>query len=456
MKSKYKIILLLVISSTLLLLLFGASIYYFQSKYSYNDFYKRLETRARLAGKYFSEANRSDADALKRLRNDHLEKLADEMEYIIPDKGVNELEQTAIAYRIPSPFLSQVHQGFRAQYQDKDLFYYGIRYKAAKGGFIVVVSARNDYAAHYLDLLRNLLVAAGIISVLIITYLSFYFSRYIFNPIRKITDEVNRISSDNFHLRLEDDKNDKEINELISTFNNLLNRIETTFETHKNFISNASHEFGTPLTAIIGEADVTLLKTRSAEEYQDALHKILLQAERLNKVSQSLLFLAQTGYRENKLALGILRGDELIFQAKEIMDQLLPSNNIRIDFSLLPEDHVKLKIYGNKELLTLALTNILNNACKYSDNKPVMVSIASTNQELVLVVRDEGIGIPEEDMPYIYDPFYRAANVQHYEGYGIGLPLTRNIIKIHKGRLQISSVKNEGVTVMITLPLAKI
>jgi signal transduction histidine kinase len=196
------------------------------------------------------------------------------------------------------------------------------------------------------------------------------------------------------------------------------------------------------------------MKEHSTEEYKDSLQRILNQAERLNKISQSLLFLAQTGYKGNKLSFDIIRTDELVLQSKELMNQLIPQNNIQIDFNLLPENPVKLKTLGNKELLILAFTNILTNACKYSNNKPVIVSLASTNNEILLIFKDAGIGIPASDMQYIYDPFYRASNTQTYDGYGIGLPLTQNIIKLHKGTLNISSEEHKGVTVRINLPIA--
>jgi len=303
-------------------------------------------------------------------------------------------------------------------------------------------------------LLKKVLFVGGFISILLIIYLTYLFSKRFFDPIDKIITKVNSISTDNIHLRLDEIKNTDEIKRLSTTFNNLLNRIEIAFETNKNFISNASHEFGTPLTAIIGEADVALLKDRTPEEYKEALQKILKQSERLNKISQSLLFLAQIGYKENKFNYVILRTDELILQANEIMNQLIPKNNIKIDFELLPENPKKLKVMGNKDLLMLAITNIMTNACKYSSNKPVIVSLASTNNEIVMIIKDQGIGIPESELPFIFDPFFRASNTAAYDGYGIGLPLTQNIIKIHKGELSIKSVLNIGVTVQIKLPIA--
>lgn len=453
MSSIRKITLILIATISLLLLFFGSSVYYFQYQYSYTDFYKRLQTRVRVAEKYYFDQNKSDAQILKKLREEQLEKLSDENEYIIPLTSANDLQGIATQKKLPLPFLKSIYSEQTAKYQMDDVFYYGARYNKSNISYLIIFSAKNYYATHHLKLLRNVLIGSGFISIAIIIYLSYFFSKRIFDPINQIITKVNSISSDNIHLRLDEVRDTGEINELATTFNSLLNRIEIAFETNKNFISNASHEFSTPLTTIIGEADVALMKERSSSEYKDTLQRILNQAERINKISQSLLFLAQTGYKENKLKFDITRTDELILKSKEIMNQLIPQNNIQIDFNLLPENPLKLKVFGNKELLLLAFTNILTNACKYSSNKPVLISLASTNDEVIIVFKDQGIGIPESEIKFIYDPFYRATNTKAYDGYGIGLPLTRNIIKIHKGQLNVSSVEHQGVTVQIKIPI---
>eukprot|EP01137_Pigoraptor_chileana_P033953 Opistho-2@25771 len=290
--------------------------------------------------------------------------------------------------------------------------------------------------------------------ILIVAIFSFYFSKHIFDPIRDITVKVKQISTENIHLRLENniDKS-SEISELTSTFNELLNRIETAFETQKNFISNASHELGTPLTTIIGEADFSLLKPRTSEEYIAAIKNILQQAERLNEITKSLLFLAQTGYKGKAITFEMVRIDEIIWETKSLIDKLNPNNKILVDLRLLPEDPKKLKVKGNQQLLHLAFANILSNACKYSNNKPVTVHIASSNSQVVIMVEDQGIGIPASEIAYIYDPFFRASNTNLFEGYGIGLPLTRNIVYLHKGDLIVSSQVNVGTKVQIRIPL---
>jgi len=454
MNSIRKITILLIISISLILFFLGSSVYYFLSNYSYADFYKRLEVSVSVAEKRHFESNQKYAQVLKNIKEEHLELLSDEKEYILYCPNATEIKQLAETNSLPIKLLNLVYTQQFANFQKDDIFYYGKKRETPKGFYFVIVSAKNYYNSHHLILLKKVLFVGGFISILLIIYLTYLFSKRFFDPIDKIITKVNSISTDNIHLRLDDIKNTDEIKRLTTTFNNLLNRIEIAFETNKNFISNASHEFGTPLTAIIGEADVTLLKDRTPEEYKEALQKILNQSERLNKISQSLLFLAQIGYKQNKFNYTLLRTDELILQANEIMNHLIPKNNIKIDFELLPENPKKLKVMGNKDLLMLAITNIMTNACKYSSNKPVIVSLASTNNEIVMIFKDQGIGIPESELPFIYDPFFRASNTAAYDGYGIGLPLTQNIIKIHKGELVINSVLHKGVTVQVKLPIA--
>jgi signal transduction histidine kinase len=454
MNSIRKISVLLISAISILLFFLGSSVYFYLSNYTYADFYKRLEARVSVAEKYQFESNQRDAQVLKNIRNEHLELLSDEKEYILYCPNTSAIKQLADSNSLPIDFLNIVSSQQFANFQKDDIFYYGKIRKSTEGFYFIIVSAKNYYNSHHLILLKKVLFTGGFIAILIIIYFTYLFSLNFFNPIRKIISKVNSISTDNIHLRLDDNQNSVEINQLATTFNNLLNRIEIAIETNKNFISNASHEFGTPLTAIMGEADVALLKDRTPIEYQETLQKILKQSERLNKISQSLLFLAQIGYKENKFNYTILRTDELILQANEIMNQLIPENNIKIDFELLPENPKKLKVMGNKDLLMLAITNIMTNACKYSSNKPVIVSLASTNNEIVMIFKDQGIGIPESELPYIYDPFFRASNTAAYDGYGIGLPLTQNIIKIHKGELIINSVLHKGVTVQVKLPIA--
>ncbi|HOY16531.1 MAG TPA: HAMP domain-containing sensor histidine kinase [Haliscomenobacter sp.] len=398
-----------------------------------------------------------NAEAFKTIREQYFEKLEQERQYVFEVNATSTLSQAAKKFQLPLYFLKSVLKEGKTTSNDGNTFYAGIKYNQNNKLYLVVVTAENYYVSHHLRVLRNILFGGMFLIVLIAIYLSIYFSKHIFDPIKQITDKVKQISTENIHLRLEEkDTNNNEISELTATFNDLLNRLETAFETQKNFISNASHELSTPLTSIIGEADVALIKERTVEDYQLAMQNILQQAERLDQITKSLLFLAQTGYKGKKIIFEIVRTDEIIWEVKSLIDRLNPQNHIILDLNLLPEDHKRLKIKGNRQLLQLALANILNNACKYSHNKPVIVYLASSDNQVIIVIKDEGVGIPKEEIAYIYDPFFRASNTHLFEGYGIGLPLARNIIKLHEGQLTLTSEVNVGTTVQIKIPIARI
>ncbi|WP_421800157.1 ATP-binding protein [Haliscomenobacter sp.] len=456
MKTQSKIALLLFFCNLILVLLFGLGVYYFFNKYSFVDFYKRLQTRAIITAKYKLEQDTLNAEAFKTIREKYFEKLEKEQEYVLEVVDAVALNQAASNYKLPLYFLKDVLQKGKSTSNQGNTFYAGIKYQQNSRTHLVVVSAENYYATHHLSFLRSILFGGVFLIVLITILLSIYFSRHVFDPINQIMHKVRQISTENIHLRLEEQDNNNEISALTATFNDLLNRIETAFETQKNFISNASHELSTPLTAIIGEADVALIKERKVEDYQVVLQNILLQAERLDQITKSLLFLAQTGYKGKKIIFEIVRMDEVLWEVKTLIDRMNPQNQVTLDLNLLPEDHKKLKVNGNRQLLQLALANIFNNACKYSHNKPVIVYIASSNDQVIIVIKDQGVGIPAAEMPFIYDPFFRASNTQLFEGYGIGLPLTRNILKLHDGTLTVSSEVNVGTSVQIKLPIASI
>lgn len=456
MKTQFKIALMLILTSLIMLLFFGGSIYYFLYNYSFADFYKRLKTRATIAAQYRFDGDNINTESFKLLREKHLEKLDEEKELVIAINADTTLSDAAKLTNLPISFINNIFKKGLDNLQKEETFYTGIKYHDTDRDYLVIVSAKNNYAFDHLYYMRNIILAAILLVFAIVSYLSLYFSKHIFDPIKNITDKVKEIGSESMHLRIAERYDDNEINRLISTFNDLLNRLETAFEVQKNFIGNASHEFATPLTAIMGEAEVMLMKERSPEEYKQSLKSILEQSDRLTEITQTLLFLAETGYRNKGIETQLLRTDELVWEAKAIIDKLNPHNKIQIDISLLPENPKKLKIYGNKSLLLIAITNILTNASKYSNNKPVNISIASSAENVVIIVTDKGIGIPPSELPFIFDPFFRASNTQTFEGYGIGLPLCRNIIKIHKGQLSLFSTVDVGTTVEIKIPHANI
>lgn len=448
-----KVTLLYTVLTSATILLLSVLVYYFAEKFSSQDFYKRLDIRAvMVAQQHFPEDEKS-GDLIRNLRNEYLEKLEHEKEYIVVVEADGTYASSS-ALQLPKSFYQQILFQQNATYKSGDTYYAGILHKKNGSKVLVIVSARNEYMHHQLTNLKGILITGFVLSTLLIFGLGLFFSKQIFLPIKKMTLKVNSIGSENLHLRLNIGKGKDEVSSLARTFNNMLDRLETSFESQNNFVSNASHELSTPLTSIIGEAELALQKERSPERYREAMQIILKESERLRAIIQSLLNLAQTGFDGKKQNFELLRADELLEAAKRAVDRIYPDNKVQIDYTLFPEDASKLNINGNANLLILAFTNVILNACKYSGNKPVTAALAASNSRLFIFIKDLGIGIPEHELSHIYDPFFRASNTTGVKGYGIGLPLARNIIRIHNGDISVTSIVNEGTEVKIALPNA--
>jgi signal transduction histidine kinase len=378
-----------------------------------------------------------------------LEKLPNEVDYFIEITPGKDYREESERLGLPVSFFTDIINDDVSLAQKNNIFFAGVKYRKADRSFIAIVSADNYYYSHHLARLRKILFVAIFLAAISVFSISFLFSRYAFDPIRQITEQVKDINTRNLHLRLSKSGPTDDINDLKATFNNMLDRLETSFATQNNFISNASHELSTPLTAIIGEADVALSKARVDEEYRAALRAISGQAERLERITKSLLFLARTGFDGSRQKSSSVRIDQLMWDVKETIELLNPKNKVQIKLGLMPENPELLSVEGSDQLLHLAFTNIVNNACKYSNHAPVDVSIGISDNHIIIVVTDQGIGIPEKEIGFIYDPFFRASNTKDFEGYGIGLPLTRNIIRMHHGTIAVTSKIGHGTSVEV-------
>lgn len=214
--------------------------------------------------------------------------------------------------------------------------------------------------------------------------------------------------------------------------NRVSERINQAFQREKSFISNASHEVNNPLTAIQGECEISLMKERTPGEYQAALKRIAAETKRMILLMKHLLFLAQ-GEKE------MLNNTT---EPIQLANMLMEYAQGRVHFSM---DNFALTIEANRQLIKMALDNLIGNACKYSNNKPVYLDLRGT----VLEVIDNGIGIPEEELRNINQPFYRATNARDFSGNGIGLSLAIRILTFYGAKIEIRSKENEGTTISI-------
>jgi signal transduction histidine kinase len=212
----------------------------------------------------------------------------------------------------------------------------------------------------------------------------------------------------------------------------MLDRIDRDYQTEKMFVNNASHEINNPLTAIQGECEVALLADRTVPEYKDALQRISHEADRVVTIMRELLSFSH------------VRNGETMADCEPV--SMSPLIETVANGQCKVECHGDFTIEGDINLLRIAFQNLVGNAVKYSNGKPVTVTVANHR----VVIRDEGIGIPETELPHIFEPFYRAHNTQGVRGHGVGLALAKAILERHGARISVKSQQGKGTTVCVS------
>jgi len=235
-------------------------------------------------------------------------------------------------------------------------------------------------------------------------------------------------------------------------FNDVLYRLEQAFEQQRSFVSHASHELRTPLAALKSEIQLGLRRPLTVDEHQDILTNLLSDTDRLIGLTNGLLFLARALETSNQVTRQPIRIDDVIFLAKDELVSAKPHYQISVDYDNIPETETETLIEGNEELLKLVFVNLFDNACKYSANQTAQVRIGTDSHLCRITVRDTGIGISEQDIAHIFEPFYRASNALDYQGFGIGLSICAKLIELHQGTLAVESKVEEGSTFTISLP----
>ena len=475
MKIRNKIALIFTLITASLLLIAFILIFYFAHLYTENDFYQRLKERATIAAQALLEKDEMSSSIYDDIRKRHLQTLPQEQEQIV---SISRIEESARAdslkeqpnvlvfqrlikelskgdeylNQFPSSFFERIISKEYAQAKKHDTYYVGIPYSDNQGDFIVVMSAVDKYGQSKLGNLLRVLIAIFFASLGVIYVMGSYYARQILKPISRITTKANQISAMNLHVRLEAGHKKDELTQLAMTLNNMLDRLETSFDIQRSFVNNASHELKNPLTAILGEVEITLRHERSKQDYIRSLKTVEKEATRLELLVKSLLRLAETDHGKKGLTIESLRVDELLLGVKDDLDSINPNNNITFDFATFPGDPDQLIIQGNRSLLKMVFTNIMDNACKFSNNSAVIIKIKADHVNVKIEIIDYGVGVPQNELKSIVEPFFRASNARNFKGFGIGLPLANKIIKIHGGQLIISSTEGSGTIVLIILP----
>ncbi len=329
----------------------------------------------------------------------------------------------------------------------------GIRYTFEGKTYIVTACAYDSYGYTTLGELRKTLATLFCIGLLLLYIACYLLARASLKPIRDIVQEVETISASQIAKRLPVKNGKDEIGELCTAFNDLLDRLEKSFTSQKMFISNVSHELRTPLAALIAELDLCLQKERTDEQYRMAIGNGLQDAGRMKKLIDGLLNLAKADYGKERIKMQEIRLDELLLDARQFLLRAHPDYHIELLFEEEEADDDRLiTVMGNVYLLNIAFSNLIENNCKYSNDKSSFVQISYWDRSSIIRLSDDGIGLTETDKQNLFTLFYRGGQEKMVEGHGIGMALAQKIILLHQGKIAVHSEEGKGTTFVIELP----
>lgn len=268
-------------------------------------------------------------------------------------------------------------------------------------------------------------------------------------PIQKISETVEHISRGNdLKKRIELDKGDDELHLLAEQFNSMFARLDDSFEKEKRFTSDVSHELRTPMSVIMAQCEYSMDENSSLDEYAESIQSIYSQGQKMTVLINQMLDIARLEMRPENYP-------------KERVDLSALTDSICKDMALIKEKGIAISshidaglfISGNPGLLARAISNLISNAYHYGkDNGHIDVSLKKVEEQVVLTVSDDGIGIAEENIPKIFDRFYREDSSRTQNGTGLGLSITKEIVQFHGGTIEVKSLLGIGSTFTVIFP----
>ena len=289
------------------------------------------------------------------------------------------------------------------------------------------------------------------VSLLVGILVTIQLSRYFFNPIKKLGEAMGKVADGDFTVELNSRSTAKEIQEIFTGFNLMTHELRSTEILQLDFVSSASHEFKTPISAIEGYATLLRSSEDLTAEQRECVEKIIFNTKRLSSLTSSILLLSKLENQEIPTNRYKFLVDEQIRQSVVALETQWERKNIELDVDLCEAEY-----YGNALLMRHVWDNLISNAVKFSpENGIVRIHLAKKLGRIIFTVEDEGPGIPEESLRHVFDKFYQADSVHKQEGSGLGLALVEKILKLEKGAVTAENRENGGCRFTVTLRTIK-
>lgn len=436
----------------LILLVFSVIIYLVSEDYREEQFNSRLRDKSLTTAKLLFEVDQVDSALMRILDKADRTLLVQEKIVVLDRSGQKVYDSNeGLPFWLQPEEIEEIWLKGEVTYVKDGTAILGLRMREEKESVLIVASAYDMYGYSKIRNLAQILIIGLLASLSILFLTGSWFARKLLDPISNIIHQVEDLNVGNLSQRVYGGSGQDEIAQLAFAFNNMLDRLESAFEIQRDFVSHASHELRTPLTSMIGQIDVTLLKDRERQEYIDVLNSIREDTSGFIELTNKLLWLAQTHAKLPIISFVEIRIDEIIWQARAELVRRKDWNNIHILFSEEIDDDTLLTLSGSPQLLRLAFINLMDNACKYSEDHTCHVRVGVDDGKHRIDFVNKVRGLEEKDILSFFDPFYRGGNSTGISGHGIGLPLVRNIIALHRGNIQAHMIDPRRLQFSVTL-----
>lgn len=319
-------------------------------------------------------------------------------------------------------------------------------------GVLVLVGRGTHQRSHQLREFVGMVVGAAAVVLVLALAGGWFLASRALSPVSRMSATASRISARDLSARIPLEGTASELAELARVLNETFARLQEAFERQTRFTADASHELRTPLSIVLSHLELALRKERSAAEYREAIETALRGAERMRAVVEGLLTLARADAGTLSMARDRIAMRAAVEETLAMLTPMASERRVTLQATLEP-----VAVVGDRDRIRDLVTNLVTNAIRYNhDGGRVDVGLRVEAGQVVLSVSDTGVGIPSQDLPHLFERFYRVDKVRSRElgGSGLGLSIAKWIVDAHGGTIGAESKEGEGAAFTVRLPAA--
>jgi len=438
MTLKNRISLLVSLLFTILFGLASTLIFVLYSNFRKDEFRDRLEIKALSNIKLLVNVKEIDNQLLKMIDQNSINKLYDEKTLVFDSNYkliYSSIDDAKIKWSIDDLKYLKKHKTFFKKQGNYEV--YGVFYDTNDRDFYALISATDNFGQRRLLFLRYTLIVSYIFFTCICWVVTSITVKKLMSPLNTFHQKIKNINENNLDTRVESKSNKDEIDLIANEFNFMMDRIEISYQRQKEFTAHASHELRTPLSRITSQIENVIADTKTSNERKNFLKTILSDVNQLTELINSLLILSKIDNKKHE-SNEVHRMDEILFSAIENLNKSYPEFLILFEIEESDNIDTALEVKGNKNLLEIAISNVLKNACVYSDNKQAKVVISTQDDNLIISISNTGNTLNENEQKILFQPFMRGKNSKGTSGFGLGLRIVQRILTLHKATITYS------------------